>query len=103
MIKLAHAVYDENGKSCGGKAGDQNGKEVAIWDWYKSGAGWSYVFRAKNPKVAKKYRRSRKRLQQMIRLVMISTIGLHYTTKRSRLYLISARFQQLVSATARQW
>ena len=54
MIKVAHAVYDENGKSVGGKAGDQNGKEVCIWDWYESGSGWTHVFRAKDKEVASK-------------------------------------------------
>ena len=54
MIKLAHAVYDESGRSTGGKAGDQTGKEVAIWDWYKSGTGWTHVLRAKDKTVASK-------------------------------------------------
>lgn len=54
MIKVAHAVYDENGKSVGGKAGDQTKKEVCIWDWYKSGTGWTHVFRPKDKAVAKK-------------------------------------------------
>lgn len=53
MIKVAHAVYDENGKSVGGKAGDQTKKEVCIWDWYKSGSGWTHVLRAKDKEVAK--------------------------------------------------
>lgn len=57
MIKIAHAVYDENKKSSGGKPGDQTGREVAIWDWYtneKKGKPWTHVFRAKDPEVAKK-------------------------------------------------
>ncbi|MDD5935547.1 MAG: hypothetical protein PUC65_08330 [Clostridiales bacterium] len=55
MIKVAHAVYDECGKSSGGKPGDQTGKEVAVWDWYKSGkTGWQAVFRPKDTKIAKK-------------------------------------------------
>ncbi len=52
MIKLAHAVYDEAGRSSGGKPGDSTGKEVAIWDWYKSGTGWTSVIRAKDKAVA---------------------------------------------------
>lgn len=51
---IAHAVYDENGKSCNGVGGDQTGKEICIWDWYKSGSGWTHVLRAKDKKAAKK-------------------------------------------------
>jgi hypothetical protein len=54
MIKIAHAVYDESGKSVGGRPGDQNTKEVCIWDWYKSGTGWTHIIRAKDKKVASK-------------------------------------------------
>ncbi len=52
MIKVAHAIYDEYGKTVGGNAGDQTKKEVCIWDWYKSGSGWTHVLRAKDKEVA---------------------------------------------------
>lgn len=48
MLKLAHAVYDENGKSANGMKGDQTGREVLIVDWYVSGKGWTHVIRAKD-------------------------------------------------------
>lgn len=49
MIKLGHAVYDENGKSAGGKKGDQTGKEVTVWDYYISGGKkWDYVIRIRD-------------------------------------------------------
>lgn len=51
--KIGHAVHDENGKLKGGKAGDQNGKEVLIQDFiYSSNPSshrhWVYVARAKS-------------------------------------------------------
>lgn len=49
MVTLAHAVGDENGKSVGGKPGDQNGKEVRLQNYYISGGKkWDYVLRCKN-------------------------------------------------------
>lgn len=45
---ISHAVSDENGKSKGGKAGDQTGKEVRTQEWYcYTSSPWLYVFRAK--------------------------------------------------------
>lgn len=43
MIKIGHAVYDENGKSSGGKLGDQTGREIRTQEWYVSGNGWDYL------------------------------------------------------------
>jgi gametolysin len=34
MIKIGQASRDERGKYSGGKAGDQDGQEVAIRSWY---------------------------------------------------------------------
>lgn len=53
-IKIGHAVYDENGKSTGGAAGDQTGKEVRTQAWYNRAKGWAAVFRAKDKAVAEK-------------------------------------------------
>ena len=46
MVKIGSARIDENGKTHGGKVGDQTGKEVAIQAWYKHYKGWR-VLRAK--------------------------------------------------------
>lgn len=54
IAKIGHAVCDENGKSQGGKAGDQSKKELRIADWYKRDKGWTNVFRAKSAKTAQK-------------------------------------------------
>lgn len=40
MIRIGSARIDENGKICGGKAGDQTGKEVSIQEWYANSKGW---------------------------------------------------------------
>lgn len=54
-VTLGHAVSDENGKSTGGKPGDQkqnsdNTKgELLFQDWYISGGNkWDFVLRCKN-------------------------------------------------------
>lgn len=48
-MKIAQASIDENGKAHGGKAGDQNGKEVKITNWYSYGkTGWDVVIRPKD-------------------------------------------------------
>lgn len=39
-VKIGHASIDENGKITGGSAGDQNGKEVKISNWYENEKGW---------------------------------------------------------------
>lgn len=54
MVKIGNAANDENGKSKGGKAGDQTGKEVYIRDWYNRSKGWSHIIRPKSADVAEK-------------------------------------------------
>ena len=49
-VTIGNAVNDERGKSSGGKAGDQTGKEVRVQEWYARAKGWSAVFRAKDKK-----------------------------------------------------
>lgn len=54
-MKIAQASIDENGKAHGGKAGDQNGKEVKITNWYSYGkTGWDVVIRPKDRNKAHK-------------------------------------------------
>lgn len=50
MIKIGQASRDERGKYSGGKAGDQDGQEVAIRSWYNR--PWNKVLRPKNPAIA---------------------------------------------------
>lgn len=45
-ILIGHASIDENGKSRGGKAGDQTKKEVCTRKWYNK--GWDFVLRCKD-------------------------------------------------------
>ena len=52
-VKIAHSSIDENGRATGGVAGDQNGREVRIQDWYNN--GWGYVIRFKDKKMADKF------------------------------------------------
>lgn len=48
-MKIAQASIDERGQAHGGKAGDQNGKEVKITNWYSYGkTGWDVVIRPKD-------------------------------------------------------
>lgn len=47
MTKIAHASIDENGKTAGGVAGDQTGKEVCIRAWYSK--PWNCVIRFRDP------------------------------------------------------
>jgi len=57
MIKLAHAMYDENGEAGNGKTkpGDQTGKEVGLTNWFNNEKKpWAAVLRPKNKKVAEK-------------------------------------------------
>jgi hypothetical protein len=49
-VKIGHASKDERGKSTGGRAGDQNGKEVCIINWYNG--KWDFVARPKRKEVA---------------------------------------------------
>lgn len=51
-IKIGHATKNENGKAYGGAAGDQNGKEVCVINWYKG--GWHTVLRPKSQSLAEK-------------------------------------------------
>ena len=43
---IAHARHDERGQYSGGKAGDQDGTEVAITEWYDR--PWTHVLRCKD-------------------------------------------------------
>lgn len=52
MTQIGHASIDENGKACYGKAGDQNGREVLIQNWYSH--PWHTVIRPNNATTAKK-------------------------------------------------
>lgn len=51
-VKIGHARIDENGKATGGAAGDQNGKELRVQDWYN--AGWGFLARVKDGALAEK-------------------------------------------------
>ena len=58
-VKIGQATNGEGGKLRGCRAGDQSGGEVSISKWgYGSSSGspyhWKYVFRAKDPEVARK-------------------------------------------------
>lgn len=52
-VKVGSARSDENGKITGGKAGNQNGRELGTQSWYSHSKGW-YVLRAKDPEVREK-------------------------------------------------
>lgn len=52
MTQIGHASIDENGRACYGKAGDQNGREVLIQNWYSH--PWHTVIRPINSSTAKK-------------------------------------------------
>lgn len=49
-ILLAHAKSNEEGKTTGGKAGDQTKNEVCIQEYFAY--SWQYIYRAKDPKRA---------------------------------------------------
>lgn len=54
-MRIAQASIDERGQAHGGKAGDQNGKEVKISNWYSYGkSGWDVVIRPKDRNKAHK-------------------------------------------------
>ena len=53
-MRIGHASIDENKHAKGGKAGDQNNKEVCIRNWYEYKGGWSYVLRCIDPFIADK-------------------------------------------------
>ena len=50
MIKIGQASRDERGRYSGGLAGDQDGREVAIREWYSR--PWNKVLRPKNSAIA---------------------------------------------------
>lgn len=50
-VIIGSARIDENGKICGGTAGDQTGKEVSTQNWYKHNKGW-VVLRPKDFELA---------------------------------------------------
>ena len=52
MIKIGQASRDERGRYSGGIAGDQDGKEVVIREWYNR--PWNKVLRCKDSKKAEK-------------------------------------------------
>lgn len=54
MVKIGHAVQDENGKSEGPIPGDQTGKEILVTNWYKRSGGWSYYLECNDDKMASK-------------------------------------------------
>lgn len=49
-VKIGHASIDEKGKTIGGAASDQTGKEVCSRDWYNK--SWTHVVRPKKEAVA---------------------------------------------------
>lgn len=53
-VRIGNAWCDERGKASGGKAGDNNGKELRTQDYYVPSTSWKCVFRANDPKVAEK-------------------------------------------------
>lgn len=54
-VVLGHFVHDENGRSRGGKPGDQTGTESCRRNWYIiAGQEWTHVFRPKVSVVAEK-------------------------------------------------
>lgn len=57
-VILGHAYCDENGGAKGGNAGNQSGKELRFQEWYNRTKGWTHVFRAKDPEVARKLAKS---------------------------------------------
>lgn len=52
---IAHASIDENGRACGGLAGDQTGREVCVRTYYA--ANWNKYIRANSNYVAEKMAR----------------------------------------------
>ena len=52
-VYVASARIDENGNAYGGKAGDQNGKEVSSQVWYEHSKGW-VLLRCTDPEKRKK-------------------------------------------------
>lgn len=59
MVKIGSARADERGSISGGKAGDQNTREVSIQNYYMHRKGWN-VIRAKSDSVANKLAKAMK-------------------------------------------
>ena len=55
-VKIGHASHDERGKYTGGRAGDQDGTEVQIVNWYNQ--SWDTVLRPKTQALAEKIARA---------------------------------------------
>lgn len=51
-VRIGHASIDENGKANSGTAGDQNGKEVVVRDWYSK--PWNVLLRPTSSTLAEK-------------------------------------------------
>lgn len=51
-VQVGSARIDERSKAKGGKAGDNNGKEVSTQNWYKHSKGWVLI-RPKSPELGK--------------------------------------------------
>lgn len=56
-VMIGSARIDENGNAHGGRAGDQNGREVSAQAWYKHRKGWR-VLRCKSADKAEKIARA---------------------------------------------
>ena len=50
MVRVGAARIDENGNLCGGKQGDQTGKEIMIQDWYNH--PWNTYLVCNDPVIA---------------------------------------------------
>lgn len=46
---VVHASINENGKTTGGKSGDQTGKEICVRSYYEHPSGWTYHLRYEDP------------------------------------------------------
>ena len=53
LVRIGHASIDERGKAKNGKAGDNNGHEVYVKNWYLHPKGW-VVLRCKDPEKREK-------------------------------------------------
>lgn len=53
--QVVTASINEKGKTMGGQAGDQTGKEIYIRDFYVPSYGWDYVLRYEEPVIGNPY------------------------------------------------
>lgn len=53
--QVVTASINEKGKTMGGQAGDQTGKEIYIRDFYVPSYGWDYVLRYEEPVISNPY------------------------------------------------